>query len=446
LESYVPTSAEYSYLKRLAERIPVPAATKSATALQEARATFAEGDIDNAFRLAAKLPVSFTRTALLLRCAREMGTLAAAEVALESIDSLSDRDRAELENHTFLVRIRDSLRDLSADQTAKRQIPGNWNEWLKKLSSEQPWTSALAVAETGSREWSFDEALGDPSELERIADLLLAERPEWGQEALRDALPYIVEFFLSGSPTPRLKPIYENLFLTVALDPQISLTQVAALVRIGEARLQLGVSDVEYGEVLEHLGNAILAVESPSVVGMALDALEVAINAPAVSPPNRQQFALRLFTVFRRWHTRIDATQFALLRSLAKDLDVVSAIPSTDEVVTLRGAESIWRSLDGRRVAMYSLQESALRRAAAVVAELCPSVRVDGFHDHVGGSPALRNAANTADIFVIATGAAKHAATTFIESRRPKDSITLYARGQGSSSLVEALRGYLEET
>lgn len=95
---------------------------------------------------------------------------------------------------------------------------------------------------------------------------------------------------------------------------------------------------------------------------------------------------------------------------------------------------------------MYSLQESALRRAARVIEELSPGSRVDTFNDHVGGSAALRKASTTADIFIIATGAAKHAATTFIEDHRPKGLQTGYARGKGSASLLEALREFAQKS
>jgi hypothetical protein len=91
---------------------------------------------------------------------------------------------------------------------------------------------------------------------------------------------------------------------------------------------------------------------------------------------------------------------------------------------------------------MYSLQASALQRAALVIGELCPGIRIDTFSDHVGGSAALKKASTSADVFIIATGAAKHAATTYIEDHRPNNLETLYARGQGSASLLEALREY----
>ena len=102
-----------------------------------------------------------------------------------------------------------------------------------------------------------------------------------------------------------------------------------------------------------------------------------------------------------------------------------------------------WGRLSGKTIAIYSLQEGALRRSAEIIRTLT-GVRVETFSDHVGGSLALRSSAVTADIFVLVTAAAKHAATTFIQSRRPKSSTTLFARGQGSASILEALRDFAQ--
>ena len=62
------------------------------------------------------------------------------------------------------------------------------------------------------------------------------------------------------------------------------------------------------------------------------------------------------------------------------------------------------------------------------------------FHDHVGGSPALRAAAANSDVFVLAVAAAKHAATIYIAHNRPKNRFTVYSRGQGRTSLISALK------
>jgi hypothetical protein len=323
-------------------------------------------------------------------------------------------------------------------------IPSTWATWLKRLTAEEPWKAAVFVAETGAREWNVEKFLRAPNTVQETADLLLSERPQWGQVALRDALPYFLEFCVLAGADARLKPVYESLFVAVALDPHVSLPQVAALVRIAHARLELGVSAPEYVETIRQLASAIQAVESPSVADIALEALEVVITTACPDVGERQQFAVQVIGLFQRWYTRIDAAQFALLRSLSDELAMAAAMPDLELEVGSVHASSEWAQLNGKRIAMYSLQDSALRRAAHVVSELCPAVRVDTFNDHVGGSPALRKASATADVFILATGAAKHAATTFIEARRPKGLITLYARGQGSASLLHALREHLE--
>lgn len=103
----------------------------------------------------------------------------------------------------------------------------------------------------------------------------------------------------------------------------------------------------------------------------------------------------------------------------------------------------IWDRLRDKSVALYSLQESALRHAATALRELAPGIAVACFHDKVGGSPSLRTAAATADLFVIATSVAKHAATGFIEMNRRHKPV-LYARGGGAASLLAALKEHSE--
>jgi hypothetical protein len=221
----------------------------------------------------------------------------------------------------------------------------------------------------------------------------------------------------------------------------MSLPQVAALLAIVDVRLQLGVSKSEYSDATRQLALAIRAVNSPSIAEVALNAIEVLVNSMCPSESDRQVFVAEVASIFQRWHRRISHDQMMLLRVLGEEVGVPLELQiGTPEQVA--DGESEWATLRGLRVAFYSLQESALRRAVTVLTALCPGVRADTHQDHVG-SQALKAASHGADVFVIATAAAKHAATTFIEANRPKHLTTLYARGQGSSSLLAALRAYV---
>ncbi len=87
-------------------------------------------------------------------------------------------------------------------------------------------------------------------------------------------------------------------------------------------------------------------------------------------------------------------------------------------------------------VLLHTLVESAAERARAYL-ESASDVRVLTDSSHVGGSQ-LREKAAKADLVVVASRAAKHAA---FEAIRPAASDRLtYARGKGWSSLVTAVR------
>ena len=452
LGGYAPDSPARAYLAKLLDLIRRPPSVPQIDPVASAREAYAEGDIDRAYELAIRLPPSFDRTALLLRCAHDMTTLASAQTALESTESLSAPERARLDQTLLLSRIRNSLTALSAAtetaiaQRAAEQIPSSWPAWLKRLRAPEPWKSAVFVAETGAREWTMETFLKDANVITETADLLLDDRPPWGQEALRDALPYFVEFCMSAGVDARLKPVFESLFVAIAVDPQVSLPQTGALIRIAQARLELGVSKDEYGDILGQVSSALQATESPSVADLALEALEMLVNAACPDVDQRRQFAIQVVAIFQRWYKRVDRAQLALLKTLAEELEMAEATGDLAKEISGSQAASEWAQLEGKRIAMYSLQESALQRASLVIGELCPGIRIDTFSDHVGGSAALKKASTSADIFIIATGAAKHAATTFIEDHRPKDLKPLYARGQGSASLLSALRDQLAKS
>ena len=194
-----------SYLREIAA-LKQGARTSSLTSLRQAQAALAAADIDEAFELASALPSSFERSAILLRCAREMGTLEAAAVALGSLDSLAADDQARIRGNVILVRILGELVNLSipaapsASTEALAQpvidLPTSWTEWLIRLTNQERWSGALEVAEAGSREWKIADYLSHPAKAAEVGDLLLAVRPPWGQAAFRDGLPYLLEFLL----------------------------------------------------------------------------------------------------------------------------------------------------------------------------------------------------------------------------------------------------------
>lgn len=452
---YPANSFEAAYLRAIvALRVSKNESADSDLALQRAQGAFSAADVDTAFELASRLSPSFDAAALLLRCAREMGTLSAATVALEAVDRLNSESQTRIRQNVILKRI---LAEIEQAQTATRpasisssenpgKVPDSWSEWLRRLTEPKPWRAAVSVAETASREWSFDEYVADPNLVHEVAELLLATRHSWAEASLRDSMPYILQFFLARGPDRRLRSIYEAVFLQIATDDQTSIAQLVTLMRLAEAIITLGVDPAMYRDLVTQLISAIETLASPLVATPALEILDMLVSLPCADPSARETLLLRVASVFLQHYRRIDRANWILLRRYSEELKLPEAVTVPPQSSEEDESRSLWTQLDDKIVALYSLRESVLNRVANVLHTLCPRTIIQSFHDTVGGSPALRQSAANADIFIIATAAAKHAATTFITDHRPKSRPTLYARSQGSAGLLQALAAYLSGT
>ncbi len=66
-------------------------------------------------------------------------------------------------------------------------------------------------------------------------------------------------------------------------------------------------------------------------------------------------------------------------------------------------------------------------------------------HDK-GSTDRLQQLAHNADIFIVNTWDAKHAATIAIQANRPKESVTLFPQSKSAGSLVRELYEFLSST
>ncbi len=440
-------STNLEYFRKLHELIP-SAASPVQSGLQSTQIAFALGDIERAAEMALSLTGSYERTALLLRCARELETLESAQVALDSFGTLPRADQDRITNNVLLSKIAAQFNELALGRTdlhlerGLSPLPTDWEGWFEGLSQERPWTGALEAAKRGSREWDLEALSSDPSRLRRLSDLILEDRAYWARTAFRDSLPHLIEFFQLSEPDTRLRGVYDAIFLSVSVDEDISTNQLLILDRLADMRLTLGTSVAEYSSIADELRATIYRLDSPAVIEGALEACEVLVSHPCGLSEGRLAVFAATSATLLKWHRRVNSAQLSLFSVLCDELGTIVArsiaIPEIQPE-----QDNQWRRLAGLKIALYSLQEGAVRRAALLLEELTGHSKVDTFSDHVGGSPALRTAAQQSDVFVITTAAAKHSATTFIESKRPKGSITLYANGQGTTSILQTIARYL---
>ncbi|MGC4957781.1 protein DpdD [Actinomadura citrea] len=201
--------------------------------------------------------------------------------------------------------------------------------------------------------------------------------------------------------------------------------------------LATGVSPEVFDELVESLRAGWAPFLTNTDLPLGLEAIEVLAAAQPETAGALQTFAtLILSRIGPQNARRIEAVALETARMLAPDFGLELSIPLESGGQTAKGSSEV-KPPEGSLVVIYSLMESAANRAAAIVRQWYPSVRVDTIAEKVA-TEALRSAAKRADLLVIADRAAAHAATDALKAARGHKPIR-YARGKGSASLVEAV-------
>lgn len=192
-------------------------------------------------------------------------------------------------------------------------------------------------------------------------------------------------------------------------------------------------------EALEWTMETLTANTSATTLPWACDMLQTVTALPM---PGNEQVLLSFFYDFleaiRPYRSALSGPEVEALTIIAEEIG--TAVPAEFVLHSQedpRDRSAPFQYLAGKMVVLHSLTESASTRAAQILRRLVPGadIRTNCEHD---GSPQLAQLSVNADLFVIVTASAKHAATTFItEHRRHRPIIRVNSRG--SSAILRGL-------
>jgi hypothetical protein len=443
--------SEQRYLERLAGLAPVPAAPPSAVdVLSRAREAWGQGRYDAAFGLASDAPPSPERARILLQCAYEMPALEVRSAAVKAVEDLAADDRAQLLGSRW-------AREFWADLTALAEEvavepPAGWIEWLEMLDRGWDAEAAVEVARQGADQWGVESLLEVPGGIRRVADGLMEGRSPEAEAAVRNALPHLLAFVQRDPKWPRrdLLPLYNSLLFLLAATDRGGRDELNLFNEVLSALLSLGMAADRYREVVGWGIELWERFPAPKNIDWVLDLLDLLAGYPSPDKEMRLRLLQAVASSFHQFTGQgreIQPQQWLLFRSRCRELghpELLDAFPgparkdAVGEAVQRTGFEE----LEGRTVGLYTLTESVGQRVAAFLKEVCPSVMVEVNHDKVC-TERLRAAAKSADIFVMATMSAKHAATGCIEANRAKSLPLLRPSGKGSASMLTVLATFL---
>jgi len=367
-------------------------------------------------------------------------TLETIARALQLIDALDAREREGLLGS---APFRSLWQGLSTE--SRKAPPASWQEWFRHLQ-EPDFTDALQVLAHAVAEWPAT-SLKDPVEVGRF-EQALQNVPDTTPAAdrLADALPSLVTWALEDPEFPRsgMLAVYDTLLFHLMVGVRRSSAVFESAAVMIRALLSLGLGQSRYRALLDDCLMLSGDAMSKRTVYWLLDMLEETLLNPCSDEEARRGFWYAACVRLMQMKVFFSPGQRIVFDRLSTELGWPKAHEKEEQAAQATAdiqRQQLQTALDGSFLAIYTLTESAGRQAANVLKELAPSLRVEMSHDKAA-STALKHMAHQADIFVMVTASAKHAATGFIQQER-RGKLMLYAKGRGFSSIIRAIESHV---
>ena len=440
------TAPDRPWLERLAALVPDAAPPDTRSVSERATGAASRGDVDLALSLLTDETLDRSGLVQLLMLTHVVSTRAAARRALEALDRASPDDKVWLRQNALYGPLVQAFEDRVTGPDVPD--PRDWLEWVEALADERFLSHAVASAEAGANEWDTSGLTADSTAVRRLADALVDDTlSPVATDVVRQCVPHALHALSPGGRSHvSLAPVYEALFYILAVDERRSTLDLYEMVDLARALIEAGRTPGDYAVLLDDIRAAWGEIQAPpSTFGWALDAVDLFAMLPCPAPDALGGLLGHVGAVLERFPMRVEPEQARTYASLCHELSG----PAVSRALTARGAErgeteKTLADLVGRSfVAIYSITERLTRTTGEHLAGLCPDARIKVFHDKAGGSPALVSAARTADIFVIFTQQATHAATGTIDQHRPADKVTLRPKRIGRQAVQEELMGLL---
>lgn len=377
-------------------------------------------------------------TVALVALARDDAALASALLD-HDVDTRDDL-RAMLD--AMVTKVRHPMQDAEAAQEASwtgeaevsppaadtedrvEQTPlDSWLTWLASLQGDNSTGPDADLAATWPAPGALDAQLAAAIDdlPDSVTSRLFAglgtfiDCDEYAMPAWRTAEALIRRHLISDSLTPS------------------DLGAIAALLGI----FLRGGSNVDaYRDVLDYLTDKDFRGRWASVATApaAMDIVDLVVTSPAADPAAQQSFVSTALHSLHAQRHRLSEPIRVIGELATSDVDlrwdwtVDADVEEEAEPEATRFPES---------VLLYSLETAVLARAKAAVGRLYPGVHVSVSSAKVG-SDTLRDHARRADLVVLATRRATHAATGFIQAHAGGAHIE-YADGCGSGSMMRAI-------
>ena len=416
----------------LTKLLPATKRQSTTDAMRAADEAFELLEMDRALEFYLQAPPSRKRVSRLILCAKHVGTSEAAKRVLDGLGS--GDDIANLPT-ALSDRLHDLERMCATDQSS--HPPKGWLDWARKVEAGLNEDRAMTALREQMTDWDSAALANHHDHAAELANIINNATGQ-AESLFREAAPLLFQAMMpeSGTPPRQAKSLFEILITKVALLGDASQTELQLARELAGALLIMGLDENEYANLVSDLEDLLGAHISIFTLSWSLDLVELLAVHVCPDPERRLRLLLRVVNEARRLAHRLSSTDALVVQHLCQDyeIDCPKEILGEESADVARTGEI----LSGKKIGIYTLMESAGRRAAAILIRLCPTVRVELNGDHECTNR-LINLARTADILVFAWKSSKHQAFYCIKDHRDGARPLLQPQGKGSSSILRAV-------
>lgn len=419
------------------------AIAESAGIFELAEIRYNEGIYDEAFTLYLQQTPTFRAVSRVLETAVEIDAVEAACKAIDFLNSATDDIQSKVLQRRVCLNQIEVLTNILGGSEKNNSTPiESLCEWFDRVDNGNHQGNLNEVLDYGLRSWITHADFN----VTQTSVFLRQTRTGTAAETIRNAVPlFIGAFLVDGEALRENKPIYNALVELLIYDEAIGGDDLAAVEQLVDAILttapsiEAGNNDFVFAvDVTKHLWERLA---SPRHLDWALSMLDLLIDVGTQKHASLSPVLVAVTESIRPWIRRVTDEQWSLLSLLASDLgltDLLDSIRPRASEESLDAQESIRDALKGKSIAVYSLTERIARRFGQLAEQAFDNIKIHYIHDKAL-TDRVRSLAQSADLFIINTWDAKHAATNGIKDNRNNSQATIQPQAKSASSLFSCL-------
>lgn len=362
--------------------------------------------------------------------AYELGSDEAARIVLGAVDGLASGVGDVLADKPVIARRIAALRE----RLAAHEEAGDWCQWLQQLDA------ADVVRPDKLRDWSTrlsQEPMTDPVYIDKLTSALFDALNDERRSNVRNVLPLIVESLYADGELALHCVGAAVLTVQVTLASDAGAAERALVLTLADQILECGCTANEYSDLVEALSEHVAVVGSRSADFIA-DAVSLVVDGPALADDVRTNFYATAAAAVASMVDRLDPMEAVVLQRALASAGLTLNLPSS-----LEESDSNGSATTAGIVMIYSLAESAARRAADWISAVNPAVEIKFSSDKVNSDRLVATVRSAAAVFVH-TSKATHAATNAISAAASEKNQIVWVNGRGASSIFRAFLWWAE--